>query len=153
MGDFGFQTGDWRVRHRKLRDRLVGATEWMEFNGTCRAWEVLGGAANVEDQFLDDPAGPYRASALRRRDPETGVWSIWWFDARSPRVDPALQGGFANGVGRFYTEDQLRGKPIKIRFTWSDITPDSAQWEQAFSPDGGATWEVNWTMSFERAAA
>ena len=26
----------------------------------------------------------------------------------------------------------------------------AARWEQAFSADGGATWEVNWVMEFTR---
>jgi hypothetical protein len=30
---------------------------------------------------------------------------------------------------------------------------DAARWEQAFSDDGGATWETNWTMDFARVAA
>jgi len=152
MSDFAFQTGDWLVRHRKLKDRLVGSTDWVEFDGTCRAWEVMGGAANVEDQFLDDPAGPYRASAFRRRDPESGLWSIWWFDGRSGQMDPPVQGRFENGVGRFLTDDQLRGRPIQVRFIWSDIKAGSARWEQAFSADGGESWEVNWTMQFDRVA-
>ena len=58
----------------------------------------------------------------------------------------------SNGVGTFETDDTLRGKPIRVRFTWSKITPTSAHWEQAFSPDGGKTWEMNWTMEFERVS-
>lgn len=150
MGDFGFQTGEWRVRHRKLGTRLVGATDWLEFGGTCRAFEVMGGEANVEDQYLDDPAGACRASAFRRFDRETGQWSIWWHDARSGVLDPPVTGRFEDGVGTFFAEDWLNGQPIRIRFVWSGITADSARWEQAFSADGGATWEVNWTMAFER---
>ena len=150
MGDFGFQTGEWRVRHRKLRTRLAGSTDWFEFGGTCRAFEVMGGEANVEDQYLDDPTGAYRASAFRRLDREAGQWSIWWHDARSGVLDPPVTGRFKEGVGTFFADDTLNGQPIRVRFVWSGITADSARWEQAFSADGGATWEVNWTMDFER---
>jgi hypothetical protein len=150
VGDFGFQTGEWRVHHRKLTERLVGASEWVEFPGTCRAFEVLAGAANVEDQFLEDPAGAYRAAAFRRRDPQSGQWSIWWHDGRSGVVDPPVKGAFEDGIGRFFAEDTLNGRSIHVRFVWSHITPTSARWEQAFSADGGATWEVNWIMTFER---
>lgn len=147
---FRFQTGHWRVRHRKLKARLEGSTEWMEFEGTCTAWEVMDGAANVEDQVLGDPAGPYRAAAFRRLDPETGEWSIWWFDGRFPALDPPVRGRFENGIGTFLADDQLNGRPIKVRFVWSDTGTDRPRWEQAFSGDGGRTWETNWTMEFER---
>lgn len=151
MGDFGFQTGEWRVHHRKLKGRLVGSTEWVEFGGTCRAFEVMAGEANVEDNLLDDPAGSYRAAAFRRRDPDTGQWSIWWHDGRFPgSADPPVVGVFEDGVGRFFADDVLDGRPIRVRFVWSEIMADSARWEQAFSADGGETWEVNWVMRFER---
>ncbi len=96
---FAFQTGDWRVRHRKLTGRLVGSTEWVAFNGTCRAWELLGGEANVDDHVLDDPAGAYRAATFRRTGPATGLWSIWWFNPRAPALDPPVVGRFENGIG------------------------------------------------------
>jgi hypothetical protein len=150
MGDFGFQTGEWRVRHRKLRQRLAGCDDWVEFGGTCRALEVMGGEANVEDNLLDDPAGAYRAAAFRRRDPDTRVWSIWWADGRAGGLDTPVQGGFVDGVGTFFARDVLAGRPILVRFVWSEITATTARWEQAFSADEGATWEVNWVMGFER---
>ncbi|WP_374472231.1 DUF1579 domain-containing protein [Phenylobacterium sp.] len=150
MGDFGFQTGEWRVRHRKLKARLAGCEDWVEFEGTCRAFEVMGGEANVEDNVLDDPAGAYRAAAFRRRDPETGVWSIWWADGRAGGLDTPVRGGFVDGVGTFLARDTLDGRPILVRFVWSEITATTARWEQAFSADEGATWEVNWVMAFER---
>jgi len=61
-----------------------------------------------------------------------------------------VKGRFKNGVGIFYAEDTLRGKPIKVRFTWSHITATTARWEQAFSADGGKTWETNWTQKLEK---
>ncbi len=150
MGDFGFQVGDWRVRHRKLKGRLVGSTQWVEFNGTCSGSAVLAGDGSVEDQFLDDPSGAYRAAAFRRRNPANGEWSIWWFDSRSQALDPPVVGRFDNGIGAFYADDVLEGRPIRVRFLWLDITANSARWEQAFSADGGHSWETNWIMRFER---
>ena len=42
--------------------------------------------------------------------------------------------------------------PILVRFLWSDITPTTCRWEQAFSVDDSATWEVNWIMESTRVA-
>ncbi|HJS81065.1 MAG TPA: hypothetical protein VJ748_10615, partial [Vitreimonas sp.] len=53
-------------------------------------------------------------------------------------------GAFHNGRGEFYADDTLNGRPIRVRFIISDITENSARFEQAFSADGGQTWEVNW---------
>jgi len=62
-----------------------------------------------------------------------------------------VRGGFKDGVGVFVGEDTLNGRPITVRFRWSEITATSAKWEQAFSPDGGVTWETNWEMDLSRA--
>jgi hypothetical protein len=147
---FAFQTGAWRVRHRKLKARLAGCTDWAEFDGTCRAWEMLGGAGNVDDHWLDDPAGAYAAATVRRMDPETGLWSIWWLDGRFPGLGQPVYGGFRDGVGTFHGKDEWDGRPVDVRFIWSRITEHGAQWEQAFSGDGGARWETNWVMDFAR---
>ena len=64
-----------------------------------------------------------------------------------------MRGGFKDGIGTFLADETFNGRPIKVRFRWSEITPKSARWEQAFSPDGGATWETNWVMHFSRAGA
>jgi hypothetical protein len=98
------------------------------------------------------PQGIYRGVAPRAYDPKTGQWAIWWIDGRNPfgNLDPPVKGRFANGVGSFYAHDTLRGKPIKVRFTWSHITATTARWEQAYSPDDGKTWEVNWQQKLER---
>jgi hypothetical protein len=148
--DFAFQTGEWRVGHRKLRRRLVGDTQWAEFEGRCSAWEFMGGAANADDYAFDDPAGAYAGASLRRCDPANGKWSIWWWDSRTSDLGPPVIGRFSKGVGIFLGDDVFNARPIKVRYTWSKITPTSAEWEQAFSPDNGTSWETNWIMAFER---
>lgn len=150
--DFAFLIGAWRVRHHKLKGRLVGSTEWSDFDGTCKAWPLLCEAANVDDNVLHAPDGVYRGVSLRRRDPNTGKWWIWWLDDRGAGLEPPVVGEFKNGVGTFFGDDQLRGQPIRVRFIWSEISARAARWEQAFSPDQGRSWEVNWVMHFERDA-
>lgn len=152
-GDFDFLFGRWRVSHRRLKRRLAGCVDWEAFSGTCEAWPLLDGLANVDDNLLELPAGPYRAATLRAFDPQTRQWSIWWLDGRSPQgLDVPVRGQFSNGTGVFLADDVLDGRPIKVRFIWSDIGPTSARWQQAFSADEGVHWETNWEMRFERTA-
>ena len=150
--DFDFLAGSWRVHHRRLKARLAGSHEWIEFDGTCVMRPLLDGLGNVDDNFLDMPGGAYRGVGLRSYDPKDGKWTIWWLDSRNPSapLDPPVRGSFKNGVGEFFSDDTLDGKPIRVRYIWSQIAPKSAHWEQAFSPDGGKTWETNWTMEFRR---
>jgi hypothetical protein len=152
LHDFDFLIGEWRVHSRKLKERLVGNNDWEEFEGTIRSVRTLNGFGNVDDTVFNMPSGDYRGMAPRAYDPKTGLWAIWWIDARNPHgaVDPPVKGRFVNGVGTFYADDTLRGRPIKVRFTWSHITAKTAQWEQAFSADGGKTWETNWTQRLQK---
>ena len=39
-----------------------------------------------------------------------------------------------------------------VRYLWTDITPASAHFEQAFSTDHGVTWEPNWISTQTRVA-
>ena len=149
--DFDFIIGRWRVTHRRLDQRLVGCTDWTTFTGTSTTRKVLDGYGNVEDNLLDFPDGQVRALALRSFNPATRTWAIWWLDGRAPhQLDVPVVGGFSGGIGEFLADDTLAGRPIRVRFRWHPNPGGNPRWEQAFSPDGGATWEVNWTMGFER---
>jgi hypothetical protein len=152
--DFDFFFGSWSVEHRRLKEWLAGSTEWIEFTGSCTTIPTLGGQGNMDDNVLDKPGGAYRAVTLRAFDPATEMWAIWWLDGRTPHgpLDPPMKGRFENGIGTFFADDVVDGRPIKVRFVWSEITATGARWQQAFSSDGGATWETNWVMRFTRTA-
>lgn len=150
--DFDFLHGHWRVRHRRLKARLQHCQDWIEFEGRCSAQPLLSGAANVDDNWLDLPDGAYRAATLRAYDAASDQWSIWWLDGRHPLhpLDPPMRGRFEGGEGLFLADDQFEGRPIQVRFIWRVQGTDACHWEQAFSTDGGRSWETNWTMAFER---
>jgi hypothetical protein len=151
LPDFAFLIGEWSVHHRKLK---AGSHEWVEFDGTCSNRALMDGWANMEEHILNSPTGAYRAIALRSYDSKTGEWAIWWLDGRYPSgpLDPPVKGRFESGVGTFYSDYMNNGKPERVRFIWSHITPTSARWEQALSADAGKTWETNWIMEFRRKA-
>ncbi len=141
--DFDFLPGRWEVRNR----RLVG-DRWEEFDAISEAEAMLGGLGNV-DHFH---APGYEGFSLRLYDPERDVWRIWWSStARPGRLDPPVEGRFEGGRGRFEADDVLDGVPLRMRFDWTEMTGDSARWDQAFSFDGGKTWEPNWTMWLRRS--
>ena len=153
--DFDFIFGRWNVHHRRLRHRLQACEEWISFEGRSEFRPLMGGQGNVDDNWLDLPGEPYRAATLRAYDPKTQQWAIWWLDGRYPdRIDTPMRGSFdsQDGIGLFLADDTFEGRPIRVRFIWTARGPNQGpRWEQAFSEDGGASWETNWVMNFERA--
>jgi hypothetical protein len=152
--DFDFLHGHWLVHNRRLRDRLVGSTDWDSFDGMQVCRPILGGFGN-EDELVTDAFGEHRfiGITIRLFDPHAREWSIYWVDNRSVQLQPPVRGGFEQGIGTFYGRDTHAGTPVLARFTWTPFADDRARWEQAFSVDEGASWETNWIMDFERRSA
>jgi hypothetical protein len=151
---FDFEYGHWRVHHR-MKNAAANTSTWKEFDGTCTTRPFMAGQGDIEEHVFFGPGGPTYGTALRAFDPKTGEWAIWWIDSRYPHfpLDPPVKGRFENGVGLFYSDGVVNEKTIRTRFTWSQITPTSAHWEQATSEDSGKTWDTNWIMEFRRVAA
>lgn len=147
---FDFEIGTWRVKHRT---KPPMAEKWAaEFDGTCVTRSLMNGAGNVEEHTFNRPTGVAFGVALRAYDAKTGQWAVWWVDSRQPHLpmDPPMLGRFENGVGTFYSDTEMDGKPARVRFIWSGISATTAHWQQAYSFDGGKTWHANWEMSFQR---
>lgn len=150
--DFDFEFGKWLVRHRRLKERLVGCQEWEEFSGTSETRPVLGGFGCIEDNLIDFPSGSYRAIAIRAFDPANQSWAIWWLSSANPHcLETPVIGCFVEGTGTFFAEECIGGRPIKTRFLWLNTRSRTPRWEQAMSIDGGASWETNWVMDFALA--
>jgi hypothetical protein len=155
--DFDFWHGRWHIHNKRLVKRLQGGNDWETFEATATARPLPAGIGNYDDFVPKDWRPGFVGMSLRIYSPQTQLWSIYWLDNQTGGLDggllkPPVMGGFKDGVGIFEGDDVFEGKPIRVRFVWSDITPTSARWEQFFSPDGGQSWESNWVMEFSRAA-
>ncbi|QQP94805.1 NIPSNAP family protein [Lysobacter enzymogenes] len=152
--DFDFLHGHWQVRNERLRQRLAGSDDWEIFHARQSCEPVLGGLGNV-DAFLSDwrrpgQADDFQGMTLRLFDLQRRQWNIWWAGSHDGVLEPPVAGGFERGVGVFEGELEHDGEPVRARFQWSGIGAHTAHWQQAFSRDGGASWETNWHMWLRR---
>ena len=141
---FDWEIGTWETHLRRLAKPLSGSDEWVEYTGTSVVTDVLDGRANLVELRVEGPAGRIHGASLRLYNPQARQWSLNYASARNGMLSRPLFGGFRNGRGEFHGQEDLDGRAILVRFVISDITPDSARFEQAFSDDGGRTWETNW---------
>jgi hypothetical protein len=145
--DFDFLLGSWKIHLKKRLHPLSGSNEWLEFDGTVVCRTIWNGLAEVEEFNVDSPAKNIFIQGLgvRLYNPKSHQWSIYWANQKNGAFDPSPQiGQFQNGRGEFYGQDTLDGRAIYVRFAWSNITSPAPHFEQAYSADGGRTWEVNW---------
>jgi hypothetical protein len=143
--DFDFFIGRWKQRHRRLKERLKGSNEWEEFGGMLVCHKILGGLGNMEECTLERASGIVQGMTVRLFDPKARQWSLYWADSANgwnwslPEI-----GSFKDGRGEFYAHEPFgEGRYIFSRYIWTPINETSCRWEQAFSTDGGKTWETN----------
>ena len=149
--DFDFQIGKWKSHVSRLLHPLTGSTTWTQYNGISVTHKVWNGHANLVELEADGPAGHLEVLSLRLYNPRTRQWSLNYAHGDDDNLDPPLFGGFKDGSGEVFGQDKTSdGRVISVRHTWSEITANSCRFEQAFSLDGGKTWEVNFIENFTR---
>jgi hypothetical protein len=148
--DFDFEFGDWTMHLRRRLDPLTGSDRWVEYDGVSTVRKVWGGKANLGEIDISGPAGRIQGLSLRVYNPTSKQWSVSFANSASGELGPPMLGGFKDGRGEFYDQETLNGRAIFVRFIFSDITATTFRLEQAFSDDGGKTWEANWIATFKR---
>ncbi|AKU18541.1 hypothetical protein VV02_01515 [Luteipulveratus mongoliensis] len=147
--DFDFLTGTWDIHHERLKERLVGCTEWIELDHVQHARTHFNGSISVDENHMP---GLYAGLTFRVFDPVAKEWAIYWIDGRTGQLGEPVLGSFKDGVGDFYGYDEHAGQRVLVRFRWTVESDVKAQWEQAFSTDEGQTWEVNWRLFHTKRA-
>jgi hypothetical protein len=148
--DFDFLVGDWLIRHKKLKHRLVNNQEWIEFDSTFKMFKVLNGLGNIDNMNTSIDGAEYEGMSIRFFNPTTQLWSIHWADTNTLALDTPTVGSFDRDFGHFFTTDHLDGKKITVVYRWDVRDKENPIWSQAFSADQGQTWEWNWYMYFSK---
>jgi hypothetical protein len=150
--DFDFEFGAWKTHVLRLVHPLTGSKTWVEYEGTSVVRKVWNGRGNLLELEVDGPSGHIEGLSLRLYNPDSHQWSLNFSNSASGTLSQPTVGEFNNGRGEFFDQETLNGRAIFVRFIISDITANSAHFEQAFSDDGGKTWEVNWIATDTRMA-
>ena len=150
--DFDFEIGSWRTHIARLVHPLTGSNTWAQYDGTSVVRKVWNGRANLLELEVTGPSGHIEALSLRVYNPSAHQWSLNFSNSSVGMLGVPTVGEFRNGRGEFYDQETIGDRTVWVRFLISDITPDSAHFEQAFSVDGGRSWEVNWIATDTRIA-
>lgn len=144
--DFDFELGTWTTSVRVLRNPLTGQTpDWVDYKGTSVVKPLLDGRANFVELSVEGANGKIEGGSLRLYNPQTRQWSLNFASLRNGMLTAPVYGGFdGKGRGLFYGQDDVDGRKIMVRFVITIVSKTEAHFDQAFSADGGATWEANW---------
>lgn len=146
--DFDFNFGTWKTHVRRLLHPLTESSTWAEYDGTSVVSKVWDGRASLLELEVDGPAGHLEGLGIRLYNPESHQWSLNWASSADGEFQPPMIGQFANGRGEFVDHEIFSGRSILSRNAFSEISTDFSRFEQAFSQDGGRSWETNWVMTF-----
>jgi hypothetical protein len=150
--DFDWNFGTWKTHIRRLLHPLSQSRQWVTYDGVVTVRPLLGGAANVEEIEADGPSH-IELLDVRTFDPRSHQWLENQAYAGANTLGQPAFGTFANGRGIFYDVEPAGGRTVIVRQTFFDITPSSYVFEQAFSSDGGRTWQPNFHARLERTSA
>lgn len=103
--------------------------------GEIHAGWVLEGRA-IQDVWI--LPGFFHGTTLRVYDPGIDAWHILWSDPLKQLYRRQIGRARGNDIVQDGQDDS--GAPV--RWSFSEITPNSFRWRGERSPDGGATWQL-----------
>jgi hypothetical protein len=150
---FDFARGTWKESTTRLLRPLTGSKTWIRLNGVSIDHPLFDGRANLVELESDGPKGHLELLSLRLYNSHSRQWNLYFATSNVGIVSDAMTGSFKNGHGEFFSNDSLDGRAILVRFMFDSFGPTKARSQQAFSNDGGRTWETNWINNYTRVSA
>ncbi len=150
--NFDFLVGKSTVLNRRLKERLTGCDEWIEFTAEMETKKMYNGLILMDEMKTDYFGDDFIGLSIRMLNPETNIWTIYWADTMSHerKLNEQVVGEFKDGIGLFYGKELFEGKEMDLRFRWTKETENTALWEQAYFNKNNQDWETNWTMLFTK---
>jgi len=151
--DFDFISGVWSAHFRHVLDPFAGGHRAVELDGTISVDKVWNGRAWLEQIDAQGAGSHWGGMAIFLYNPKTHQWSQSFVNRESGAWAAPLIGDFRSGRGELYSQDSYGGRSILVRGVWSDITPDSHDYTECLSDDGGATWQLGLLVHWTRVRA
>jgi len=148
--DFDFHFGKWRSHIQTLSNPLSGSKDWIKLEGIVTVSKIWDGKGSIEELKANGPGGVFDAVTVYLYNKESNQWSQNFALSLTGEFGTPATGGFKDGRGEFFSKEIRNGRTIMVRSRWSNILPDSHRFEQAYSDDGGKTWETNLIADVER---
>ncbi len=150
---FDSHIGTWHTTLKRLKDPLTSSSTWLSYEGATTVRAVLHGRANLVELEVEGEAGRIDGISLRLYDPRSGQWTLNYANLADGTLATPSVGRFEGARGEFYSDENIGGRDVRVRFVIEPQGPDVIRFEQAFSTDHGRTWEVNWIATDTRVAA
>ncbi len=142
MGLYGWLIGSWRM------DAIIHADDGSEHRGSGEihfGWVLQGRA--IQDVWI--LPGVFYGTTLRVYDPGLDAWHILWNDP--------LKQYYTRQIGRARGRDIVQEGRLEtgalLRWSFTEIAPDSFRWRGERSLDEGASWQLQAEFFARRAAA
>ena len=151
--DFDFNIGVWHTHIKRILDPFASSSESVELNGTVTVRKVWDGKAELEEIEADGPKGHWEGLTLFLYNPTAHQWSQSFVNSKVGTLSPSSSnvGEFKDGRIVLVGQDStVNDKTILVRAVWSDIKPDSHQYEESYSNDGGTTWVRSFVANLTR---
>jgi hypothetical protein len=139
---YGWLIGAWEM------DAVVHLDDGQKHTGQgriCFAWALEGRA--IQDVWI--LPGVFYGTTLRIYDPGLDAWHILWNDPVRQYYTRQIGRAQGNDIVQIGTNDSGEA----LRWTFTDITPDSFTWIGERSQDGEATWHLQAEFRARRAGA
>jgi hypothetical protein len=151
--DFDFNIGVWHTHIKRILDPFASSSESVELNGTVTVRKVWDGKAELEEIETDGPKGHWEGLSLFLYNPSAHQWSQSFVNSKVGTLSSSSTnvGEFKDGRGVLIGQDStVYDKTILVRAVWSDIKPDSHQYVESYSNDGGTTWVTSFIANLTR---